>query len=318
MKNEFRIGSEKPVLMIKFLISAWCNFHCKYCNYSNVSRKREDNFYKGWRRFFLKRNHVNAFDNYSLEEWVRAFERMRGDFVLEISGGEPFLDLNNFLDFIIQIGRMSKCLGIRIDTNGFWGFLEKANSLDVSIKNKIILNISYHPTQITFDQYVLRIEKIINSGWKIGMINFVMENSQKGNYETVREFFGEKGIFVNANPDSMGNKEEQRKELVSYLSEFDLRQKNGELTLGRKCNFPALAYFLLPTGQAYRSCIGEGQRFNFIQYSDSLVALRDATDCPKKKCACLDMYAFLVGSGRGNRLDLINEYVEACKNHQNK
>ena len=185
------------------------------------------------------------------------------------------------------------------------------------VKSKTTLNISYHPTQIGWERYVDNINGMAQSGWKFIMINYVMAESQKNNYKKVKDFFCNKyGIYVNPNPDKYGDTKQQEKELAKYLPAFDLKYKASRASpMGKKCFFPSIAYWMEPTGEIARCCVGSS-RLNFIKQSNKLFTIKQPSICPKKKCPCIDMYAFLEESGRGKKFDLLSEYVETCQKHQ--
>lgn len=305
-------------MIIKFIVSTWCNHSCPYCNYSKSTTKRKSKYHTGYRNMlknlFLK-NNSHSFDNYPVELWVNAFKKIKSDFIIEISGGEPFLDVANFSEFLKGTLNIEKCKLIRIDTNGSW----RADKYDLSdsTKDKIVLNVSYHPTQTTMDYYLKGIDAIIKASWKIRMINYVMTDQQKGEYDKIRKIFSDRyGIFVNPNPDKFGDNAQQEKELARFFPELDLKYKASRTSpQGKKCYYPSICYFLEPTGEVARGCLG-GKKLNFIKESEKLTALKEISVCPKKKCPCIDMYAFLEESGRAKQLDLLNEYVEICKQHQ--
>lgn len=314
--NEFRLGEEHPVMIIRFRMTAWCNYACDYCNYQQVTNRRRDRFYKGLKGLWKPHNAVHAFDNYPVDQWVKAFAEIPDDYILEVSGGEPFLDYNAFMTFLDGVGGLKRCKKIRIDTNIFWP-TEKRPVLDPSTMAKIVLNVSYHPTQVGWEAFTHQVDRALSSGWHVGMINYVMEERQKAEYQRIRDFFRERyDIFVNPNPNSFGDHRLQRDEMKQHLPEVDLFQKTKAQTYGRRCYFPAISYFMLPTGEIYRACL-EGKREPFVTTSCRLKALGKPLTCPKQKCSCLDMYAFLLDiPDRGCELDLIREYAKACRTHQ--
>ncbi len=322
--NPFRLGADNAVMMFYFIVSNWCNFNCFYCNYGRRTRQRKSKFYTsikntGKKRFyklFSPHNHGHAFDNYSPDKWIKAFSRVPNDFVIHISGGEPFLDAENFSVFLEGLAGLDKCKLIKIFTNGFW----PAQNFQASnkVKNKTVLLVSYHPTQAKQDIYFKMIDEIYKAGWRIGMINYVMEAHQKRDYDEISKYFDSKyGIFVNPNPDKDGDLDLLSDELAKYFPKLDLDYKVARKSpKGKKCFFPSIAYYIEPTGEVYRNCVCR-ERKNFIKKSHTLYVLKEPTICPACKCPCLDMYAFLENSGRGKKLDLLEEYIDNCKQHQN-
>lgn len=319
MKNMFRLGAENSVLMIKFMVSTWCNYDCSYCNYSKSTRKRKDNFYNGKNliKKYFKKNCGHAFDNYPVEIWIKAFAEITGDFIVSISGGEPFLDTENFPLFLESLARMDKCKLIRIDTNGFWGKIGKYRDINDLVKKKTVLNISYHPTQVDWDRYVENIRAIHGSGWSIAMINYVMTAEQKSGYEKFRDFFMSRyGVYVNPNPDRYGDKNILEEKLKKYFPEIDMKYKVMRANpAGVKCYHPSICFYLQPTGEISRNCT-DFKAINFLKKSRLLTALKEPMVCQAHKCPCPDMYAFQADSGRGKSFNLLGEFIEECRKHQ--
>ena len=124
---------------ISWHITSWCNYSCDYCPVL-VFHKRSKNG--------DKRNH--AFDHYTADQWLEAF-RTRftdQDILLRITGGEPFLDRENFRKILLGVLAMPEW-SIQIDTNGSW---DPEYFRDVP-KDKLGLNIAFHPHMVTFDAF---------------------------------------------------------------------------------------------------------------------------------------------------------------------
>lgn len=318
----FRLGTENSVLMIKFMVSAWCNYDCPYCNYSRSTRKRNDKFHTGLRsikKILFSKNRGHAFDNYQVETWVEAFNNIKPDFIVSISGGEPFLDTENFPLFLESLAKMDKCKLIRIDTNGFWGKIGKYRGINDSVRQKTVLNVSYHPTQINWERYTENIRAICESGWSIAMINYVMTDEQKSGYKKFRDFFMSRyGVYVNPNPDRYGDKNILAEELKKYFPEIDMKYKVIRANpAGIKCYHPSICFYLQPTGEISRNCT-DFKAINFLKKSRLLTALKEPMVCKAHKCPCPDMYAFQADSGRGKSFNLLGEFVEECRKHQEK
>ncbi len=305
--GEYRLGTANPVLMIEFSVTSWCNYTCAYC-VTTVQRRRPESFH--------------SFDRHDVSAWIRAFERVPFEFSMLCRGGEPFLDHENFSRFLAAVGALPKLHYARVDTNGTWA-PERYDAVPLDVRRKVQLNISFHPTQIEFEPFVKRIERIAEAGWAIGMINYVLEAKQKFDYERVRDYFDEHhGIYVNPAPDGfdqelVGPPQIRRKaqnQLLPLLPEVDIALKTGTPTTGRSCFYPTIAYYVAPDGWAERSCAfkvaDEPRKLDFIHCSDQLRPLPAAVKCPQMTCLCLDRYAFLEEiPTRGRSLDLLGEYV---------
>jgi hypothetical protein len=221
---------------------------------------------------------------------------------------------------------------MRVDTNGSWD-PELYDAVPVEVRGKTQLNVSFHPTQITFDRFKTRLSRIVHAGWQVGMINYVMEAGQAGQYEAVRDHYQrEHGIYVNPNPDAFDDawasalpdvREQARRKLSPLLPAADILRKTGAPTKGKACSFPSIAYFIGPNGVAQRACgvkaAGDPPSLDFIRDSAQVRALSAPVRCPQRSCLCLDRYAFLEElEDRGRSLNLLAEYVGDCTSHQEK
>jgi hypothetical protein len=313
--NEYRLGTPNPVMMFELSVTSWCNYRCTYC-VTTVHPHRPESFH--------------AFDFHPVDSWITAFQRVPHDFSLLCRGGEPFLDHENFARFLAGVGALSRLRYIRVDTNGSWD-TELYDSVPLEIRKNVQLNVSFHPTQIKFAQFKKRLRRIIDAGWQVGMINYVMEANQAGDYEEVRDYVRrEHGIYVNPNPDAFDDawasqvpevKREARRTLSTLLPVPDVMRKTGDPTKGKPCFFPSIAYFIAPNGLAERACgvkaPGESPRLDFIRSSAQVRPLPSRVSCPLRACLCLDRYAFLGElDGRGESLNLLAEYVRDCTAHQ--
>jgi organic radical activating enzyme len=301
------------VMIIELGVTSWCNYHCAYCVTTVQDRRSEAS---------------HAFDHHPVSAWVTAFSRVPFEFSLLCRGGEPFLD-DNFATFLTEVGALPRVRYVRVDTNGSWSPQRYAD-VPAAVKRKVQLNVSFHPTQIELEVFAKRLAKIIDSGWHVAMINYVMEAHQADSYARVRDFFRERhDIYVNPNPDafdpawvSLGAVRRQAQHgLRELLPAIDIARKTGDPTYGKACFFPSIAYFVAPDGSAERACgvvaPGEPRKLDFIASSASLRPLATTVSCPLPACMCLDRYAFLDEvDSRGRDIDLLAEYVGACRAHQ--
>jgi hypothetical protein len=271
----------------------------------------------------------HAFDHHPVAEWIAAFARVPYDFALVCRGGEPFLDHEGFARFLESVGTLEKLQYLRIDTNGSWD-PARFEAVPERVRRATQLNVSFHPTQITLERFEKRLAKIVDAGWNVGMINYVLEAEQAGDYEKLRDHFRDTlGIYVNPNPDAFDEAwgrrgpdalERGRRHLLPVLPLEDLLMKTGAVTQGKTCWYPSVSYMIAPNGVAARSCGARAliePRLDFIRDSARVKPLAQAVQCPQAACLCLDRYAFLEDlEGRGEQMNLLAEYVRDCRAHQ--
>jgi hypothetical protein len=313
-KNDYRLGSSDPVMLFELAVSSWCNYRCSYC-VTPVHAHRGDAHH--------------AFDYHPVEAWVRAFDRVPRDFALVCRGGEPFLDHASFARFLAAVGAMPRLLYLRVDTNGSWDPAHY-EAVPRDVRRRAELNVSFHPTQIALDRFEHRLGRILDAGWNVAMVNYVMEASQAGGFAEARDRLGARyGVYVNPNPDafdaawaspSKSVRDEAQRALGRLLPAVDVVRKTGTPTRGKPCFFPSIAYFVGADGVAMRACNarlnGDPRRLDFIARSDEVEVSASPVACVQPSCVCLDRYAFLEEHReRGRSLDLLGEYVAACRRH---
>lgn len=309
--GDYRLGSPDPVMIVELSITSWCNYRCAYCVTTVQPRRSQA---------------LHAFDRHPVSAWIAAFERIPFEISLLCRGGEPFLDHESFAPFLASVGRSARVRYLRIDTNGTWS-PERYDSVPPDVRRKVQLNVSFHPTQIGLEAFTKRVTRIIDAGWRIAMINYVMEAQQSTDYERLRDYFAHHhDLYVNPNPDAFDPawvslaavRREAQDKLRPLLPAIDIARKTGEPTTRKPCFFPSIAYFVAPDGTAERACgveVGdEPRKLDFIRDSASLRPLTMPVKCPLRACACLDRYAFLEElDSRGREIDLLAEYVRACR-----
>lgn len=302
-------------MLFELIVTSWCNYRCTYCVVP-VHTHRADS--------------EHAFDHHPVESWIAAFARVPHDFALLVRGGEPFLDHANFARLLREVGALPRLKYLRVDTNGSWD-PRLYESIPPEVRGLVQLNMSFHPTQVTFERFTERFARIREAGWHVGMVNYVLEANQAEDYERVRDHFASAhGIYVNPNPDAYDPAWEggdqallrtARRELEPLLPPLDLLRKTRAATRGKPCFFPSIAYFIAPNGMAQRACgvtvPGTSKTLDFVARSAEVLPLETSVSCPLPSCACLDRYAFLEEvPDRGQSLNLLAEYVGACTAHQ--
>lgn len=315
--------SEKPAYIVWFMTNG-CNFKCTYCFYKTHGGSEPLYSYKSMalnpfaapyimNRIKSGKNYKHAFLNFSVDEWLKSFDRLaQRETVLKITGGEPFLDAQNFRPFLEGLTSMRHINNIRIDTNASFN----PDIYAFSGIDKIGLNISFHPASINLEKFSEKVSRIKDAGIKISMVNYVLSPSQLDMFEAVREKMLQLDIFTNANIYVETNEkqtEEGFRMYRKYNPAIDIKLKTGSIkTIGKSCGFPAFGYQMNPTGIINAGCypnlvsdfINKGLPSTF----------KNAAPCTRPRCGCLDQYAFMKGiPQRGNSLDLMGEYVEDVK-----
>lgn len=315
--------SKKPAYIVWFMTNG-CNFKCSYCFYK--SHNANDPLYSKksmalnpfaapyiMSRIKSGKNFKHAFLNFSVDEWLKAFNRLNErDTIVKITGGEPFLDAKNFKPFLEGLTSMIHINNIRIDTNASFS----PDIYDFPGMEKVGLNISFHPNSINLDKFSEKISRIKDAGIKISMVNYVLCPSQLDMFEAVQERMQKLDIFTNANiyvETSEKQTEEGFRMYRKYNPEIDVKLKTGSIkTIGKLCGFPAFGYQMNPTGiinaGCYPNLVGD-----FIN-KGLPGTFKKAAPCTRPRCGCLDQYAFLKSvPQRGNSYDLMGEYVEDVK-----
>ena len=273
--------------LVRWHVTEWCNYHCPYCPQTHG-------------RYAPKENGAtaHAFDNFPLALWLQAFRRhfTNQRLSLVISGGEPLIDKKNMPLLLTAFHEMKEVECIRINTNVAWK-LDWYRNVD---KSKIILMCTYHPTQVDEPQFFAKIERLLESGFQIGMINYVMTSQQREKYFVYKEKFSKLGIPLHPNPlwDQRGRHSAEDMALFeSELPTLDYLYRTGKNSpKGKKCLFPGLAYELDYRGKITVGCHPTASGSFFDQELPALFA--GPVPCPRTKCVCLDKYSFLEESNR--------------------
>lgn len=300
----------KDSVRIAWHISSWCNYSCDYCPvlvfHKRTKKARQD----------------HAFDHYSVDQWLSAFARFpQRDILLKITGGEPFLDRENFravLQGVLAMPRYS----VQIDTNGSWDPAYFAG-LDHS---RLSLNIAFHPHEVDFDTFFRRVRAIRDHGFHVEMLNFVLAPENLDTFARHLEDVERAGFFVNLSPMNptgtyLGRVERSEREIElieRYNAPVDVRYKVVRpRTLGRLCWHPSLSYYLMFDGRIQVYCVGSFQNL----FTDGAPALpREAVECTLNECiACTEMYRALTDEPLVSRplsLYARGEYVEEVSAHR--
>jgi organic radical activating enzyme len=291
-----------PAVMLRWLITEWCNFKCSYC------------FQASHDRFTRKKRGLtaHAFDNFSVELWLSALERHFSEkrLSLTITGGEPMLDVRNMRILLDRLGASPWCVAIRIDTNASWG-PEAYSGMN---KAKLILNCSYHPSMVNEERYIAKLRAIKEAGFNVGMVNYVLSGEQKHDFFRIREKLGTLGIPVNANPEFQERysyDEEFLKELRECILEQDFYFKIGRSPRGKTCLYPSVGYEMSQTGCLSVGCIGSRRGSLFDPVLPSIGDRSIA--CPHNECSCIDKYSFLLQINRNLSTNVLQTYCDLLR-----
>jgi MoaA/NifB/PqqE/SkfB family radical SAM enzyme len=295
-------GSRPDAIILRWRVTEWCNYACRYCS-------QEHGRFAGRGDGFTS----HAFDNFPVEQWQAAFARHFGPYRLSIaiSGGEPFLDRKSMIPMLNFLTAMPGTECIRIDTNAAWK-PEAYRELD---RSKILLNCSFHSSEVEESAFVASLRRILDHGFRVGMVNYVMAAEQFDGFAERRRVFAGLGVPLNPNPDferACDYSPAQRELLEAHLPEIDYRFKVlRESPLGRKCLYPALTYELDFRGLLKVACVGAETASLF---GETLPPLPPGpVACPQGRCECLDMYSFLKGSTRNTTTNPLRDYCEQLK-----
>jgi organic radical activating enzyme len=276
-----------PVVLLRWLVTNWCNYRCPYCPQTHERRAPKGDGMT-----------AHAFDNFPLHEWQDAFDRHFAGYRLSavITGGEPMVDRKNVPALLNFLSAKSTVECIRIDTNASWK-PERYPDLD---RSKIILMCTFHPSHMEESAFMARTQALLDAGFKIGMVNYVMDESNVPLFRERRDKFAKLGVVLHPNPlwNQGGKYKEADLELMKdALPELDFLYRSGiGDPNGRICRYPALGYEM-----DYRGIIRPGCMpwLSASFFDEKLPAQPEGPiPCPHNSCVCLDKYSFLAESER--------------------
>jgi organic radical activating enzyme len=290
------------VVLLRWLLTNWCNYRCPYCPQTHGRREPKGDGMT-----------AHAFDNFPLPQWQDAIDRHFGSCRLSvvITGGEPMVDRKNvpaLLNFL-SAKRTVEC--IRLDTNASW----KPTRYPDLDRSKIILMCTFHPSHVEESVFMARIQALLSAGFKIGMVNYVMDESNVPLFRERREKFAELGVVLHPNPlwRHGGKYTEADLELMKdALPELDFLYRSGiQNPLGHSCRYPSLAYEMDYKGTIRPGCMPwAGSSF----FNETLPAQpAGSIPCPHHACVCLDKYSFLDESERNITTNPLATYSDLLK-----
>mgnify|MGYP003750446563 FL=1 len=285
-----------PCYLVRWFLTGWCNYDCAYCRQAH-------------RRFGPGGESNHAFDHHSVEEWCGAFGAHFGRrrLSLAISGGEPMLGRDHMVSLINHLSAMPTVECIRIDTNMSWD----PRRFTQMERAKLLLNCSYHPHAAPIDAFCDKIEILLEQGYRVGMVNFVLTRDNIGVFREAEKRLNAMGVVLNANPDFQQGGDyshEQHGLLREELPRADYLYKTRLASPYRKkCLFPAVAYQMDQRGAMNVGCHPDIRGSLFDDELPETFA--GPGPCPQKSCGCLDMYSFL---GEVNRNTSVDPFAAYC------
>jgi len=294
--------NKEPVFLLNWSITQWCNYKCPYCPQSH------DRF------GHIGKYAAHAFDNHPLEKWLEAFSHhfQKRRLSLVITGGEPMLDVKNMAPFLKGVASMSTVECIRIDTNASWK-LDDYKEVDPS---KIILMCSYHPSHVSQMTFKNKLKKLVDFGFKIGMVNLVITKDNLKMYWELKKELSEIGIPLHPGPLWYSDENCCEDILMFFkkeLPEADFKFRAKKISpYKKKCLFPALAYQMNQFGELHIGCYPtvHGSLFD----NDLIKTFTGPVPCPKNECSCLFQYSFLGEVNRNISLNPLLVLSDILKN----
>lgn len=289
-----------------------CNYRCPYC----ISDSHLPGAKKPLR---MRGRDIPIFHAASPEEWTKRFQEIApGKKSFHFSGGEPFFDIENFIDLLSGVSKLPEVRYIRIDTNGSWD-VNKVREIDTS---KIALNVSFHPTQTDLESWISRVNKIRKRGFKVITATFILAVDQRQFFSEAFSRLKEHGILLIPGVDlkylSKNNSEELKIEKDYYskfLSDCDLDFILGSRkTKDRPCYRPMLTY-LIKGSQICIDCLYE---WSEIFEEDPPKLSKKPVPCPKEVCQCPSKYSMLVDFPKQERMEagiIIESYAKDFLKH---
>ena len=107
------------------------------------------------------------------------------------------LDQKNMHNFLSEFLPKSFVDNVRIDTNLFWN---PELYSDLPCKEKLIFMCTLHTSQTEINAYINRLEKMLESGFKVGIVNYVMYEEQISRYQSFKKTISNLGLPLHPNP----------------------------------------------------------------------------------------------------------------------
>lgn len=161
---------------VSWFLTVKCNFDCPYC----------------WERLYKDRYRSVPFP--SPQELATAWNRIPGELLVDISGGEPFLYPGLF-EFFTLLGPDKK---IAVSTNASGDIARFVQT--VPPERCVSITLSYHPScHHNIHEFIGKALCLKNRGYPV-IVNFVMYPEQMWLFSQLEKMFGHFGVPVHADP----------------------------------------------------------------------------------------------------------------------
>ena len=267
---------------VNWYMTQWCNYSCPYCPVLVFHKRTKSG-----------QPQPHAFDYYPVEKWLDLFDGVKASKLhVHITGGEPFLDRQNFRDLLMGFAARPH-ISTYISTNAAW---DPTYFADVD-KTNIFLDVGFHPTQTSLDDLIKQVRRIRDGGFNIAIVNYVLSPENTEIFDEANARLSADGFFVQVSPMfptgehlSRDYRTDREMEiLVRNNTRLDLHYKIIWPEMKKRlCFYPALNYALDWQGNVQVSCL-EGSRNAFESGFPELP--REAVPCPQHTCiGCCEMY----------------------------
>lgn len=263
-------------MFVRWICTQWCNYACKYCRQDHSRNSK----YRG--------NASHWVDNASVSTWIDAFAEHFSGAHLAITGGEPMLDRKHMDELLcnVDFSRM------RMDTNG-----TSDPSKWKCDKSKVVLMMSYHPSEVSEDKFLDQLKRHLDCGWNVAMVTLVVLPDRFDMLKRMTSKTKPLGVPINANVYD-GNLRHYTPEQVELLKAAvpsdDWYFRTGGTTLGMQCTYPAAAYEMYPDGSLEVAC---HPHLSGSVFGSLPTLFEGSASCPKMRCTCLDKYSHLKDLG---------------------
>ncbi len=173
----FHVGKGAQLKSAVWFLTWACNFKCPYC----------------WEVQRIAHGEMKADPFIEAEKWVAAWNRLRPA-ILDISGGEPFLQPN----FIRMLQGFDDSIRIAITSNLSFDLTEFVEKISPS--KVFSMTVSFHPTQkLTLNAFLGKALLLKNRGFRI-TVNFVTYPEQLWMLGNYKQIFESQGLNFHVDP----------------------------------------------------------------------------------------------------------------------
>ena len=229
-------ADDKAVRKAVWWITLRCNLKCPYCTAEQVRDPLLD---------------------YPIEptaKWIDAWNRIDGDVLIDISGGEPFLQ-PDFVDLIVNLDSSKK---VAITTNLTYDMTRFAQS--VSPEKCVCVTASLHLTSgMNIEYFTGKLLLLKHRGFDVG-VNFVAFPEQLWIIDRLRDWFSEFGLRFHVDPYMPGpvypyNPSGMEKRFLECRTGSDRDDYHSEAVKDYLCDAGTNYFVVSPNGQV-SPCVG--------------------------------------------------------------